>query len=61
MRKHGEFKISLSHPRGGKTLNSTTSGRESMSGGGGGERGVLNVGCVKCGGMVRPLVHGICN
>ena len=32
MRKHSDFKIFLSHLRGGKTLKSTTSGRESMSG-----------------------------
>ena len=44
MRKRGEFKISLSHPRGWKILlNSTTSDRKSM---GGGEQ---EKGCFKCG------------
>ena len=37
MKKCGEFKISLSNRRGGKIPNFTTSGRDSM-GGGGGER-----------------------
>ena len=37
MRKPGEFKISLSNPRGEKILNSTENGKESM-GGEGGER-----------------------
>ena len=48
MRERGEFKISLSNPRGGKILNSATSGREPM-GGGGREKN----GCFKCGGTVR--------
>ena len=55
MRKGGKFKISLSNPRTGKILNSTTGEREPMGGEGEGERGVLNVGCVKCWGMVRPI------
>ena len=44
MRKRGEFKISLSNPRDGKILNSTTSGGEPMVGGRRGQRCVLNVG-----------------
>ena len=49
MRKCDEFKISLCNPSGGKMLNFSTSGTESMVGGrgggrGGGEKNVLNVG-----------------
>ena len=51
MRKRSEFKISLSNLRGGKILNSTMSGGDSIDdgggGGGGGER------CFKCVDMVR--------
>ena len=47
MRKRSEFKISLSNLRGGKILNSTMSGGDSIDDGGRGgvgeERGVLNV------------------
>ena len=48
MRKCGEFKISLSNPRGGKILKSSMSGRVSMVNGWGGgktEGFILNVGC----------------
>ena len=44
IRKRGEFKISLFNSRGGKILNSTTSGREQMGRGGREKKG-----CVKCG------------
>ena len=48
MRKYDEFKISLCNPSGGKMLNFSTSGTESMvgrgGGRGGGEKNVLNVG-----------------
>ena len=37
MRKPGEFKLSLSNPRGGKILNSTTGDRVSVGGRGGEE------------------------
>ena len=52
MRKPGEFKLSLSNPRGGKILNSTTGDRESVDGGGG-EEGCFKSGGVKFGSMVK--------
>ena len=41
MRKCGEFKISLSNPRGGKILKSSMSGRVSMVGEEGRQRGLF--------------------
>ena len=52
MRKYDEFKISLCNPSGGKMINFSTSGTESMVGGGEGQRGRREE-CVKCGGMVE--------
>lgn len=51
MRKRSEFKISLSNLRGGKILNSTMSGGDSIDDGGGGVGGGER--CFKCVDMVR--------